>query len=130
MSAETKDLTPREVRLCREAWIEGRAYDTNPLIGRHDPTCVECIKSRELFAREAADRYPMPTVEVPRVSEIVKNGRRHRFRVVDGRIETLHDGIARWETFETQDVAFVLADLIARPTERIPADEAESRGAL
>jgi hypothetical protein len=116
MSENTEGLTPREVRLCRDSWAAGAQYGN-----------IAMLTPPITFVNEAARRYPMPTVEVPRVVEVAESrnaSRVHRFRIVDGVMQTMVPGCTRWEQYDHEREAVALADLLATPTHRVPADEA------
>lgn len=122
------DLTPREVRLCREAFLAGMAVIGSPPA---DETTVTWADARNLYSRTiaehyerlAAHRFPMPMVEVPRV--VRENG--YEFRVFGGRVEWRY-GIRKdredWYPWNGSNLSLdTLRDLLALPTEQRPADE-------
>ena len=67
------------VKAQRAAFIEGVNYKCC-----NEPFCSSCTQRSLTAANECARRYPMPTVEVPRV---VVDSQGCKWRVVDGRVE-------------------------------------------
>jgi hypothetical protein len=104
------DLTPktaREVRMCREAVVRAIGAAWSQL--NHQGSVWQGSASI------AAELYPMPTAEVPRVVEI--DG--FEYRLSRGSIECRdHDERAWVPTGYPLSVIPALAALIANPTER------------
>ena len=120
MSENTEGLTPREVQLCRDSFVAGIVANRGGDEVRH------------WMFQLAADRYPMPMVEVPRVvrdrNDVVD------WRVIGDEIEwKMADAFTpRWNRIEPGSIGApvlsvhrvrILADLLANPTHRVPADE-------
>jgi hypothetical protein len=115
MSADEKPTTAREVRLCRKAYVLG---------------WVEQQTSGINADQSAARRYPLPTVEVPRVLDVIdRYGQVHRFRTANGRLERLSNDGSGWGVPASSIGQFspaalnVLIDLYDNPTERVEVSE-------
>jgi hypothetical protein len=126
-------LTPREVRLCREA-VEKAVAALWPEIKHGCNTTGHTWNgSDELAAR----LYPMPTVEIPRV---VREASGIEY-MVQKRESGSPVAVMRYkhDTFWlsgfppamaiTEERAKMWADLFANPTERVPADESSDASA-
>ena len=110
MSDDLTPKTPREVRMCRDAFAEGVRYAAAPRDIRH--------------YMQGADerRYPMPTVEVPRV---VVDASGKQWRLISGLLQWREDAGFPWRDTDpawcptiTVDRVLMLAQLLANPTER------------
>jgi hypothetical protein len=126
--SDTDDLTPREVRLCREA-VERTVNEIWPHVRR-------AIGSFAWEGSEplAARLYPMPTVEVPRVVDEPGFATSYKIdtrpdgrRVLFVRSASFTGGEWREVTYapHTLDIDRIalIVDLYANPTHRVPADE-------
>lgn len=106
-------MTVEQVKALREAFVAGVEWEVG---GRG--------KYIDTHRAEAAIRYPMPMVEVPRVWQESDNA---FYRVRGNEIEYGYrneEGKMVWiESTKTERMVRALVELLDSPTEQLPADE-------
>lgn len=110
------------VKALRDAYVAGGTRGMETYCANLE-TCDLCIEKRRTIECEAERRYPMPTVERPRVA----NYGELTYRVIGGLIQCRqrsHLAPNDWFTSGNETpLILALADLLANPTEQVPADE-------
>ena len=124
------------VRELREAFVAGGLPVVCPKYCAAASTCPACAAKRTTLAEEAARRYPMPTVEVPRVVCEPHGGVAYKIDTREDGLRVLYVSCASftggaWKTItdaphsmDTSRLAMI-ASLLANPTVQYPADKVQ-----